>query len=136
MFGIYNIVVMLALLPVLGIYGAAIASGSAQALKNLFIWWHVRRRARWMNVRAALLFGFLLWSGVVALGYLFKEITEWHPFVDLVTGAVVIGLAFLLHVRTPAIARSDRRLLELILGGKERAALRRVGLVDTPSASS
>jgi O-antigen/teichoic acid export membrane protein len=49
----YNIVAMLLLIPYLGLYGAAIASGSAQALKNLFVWWHVRHHAVWLNGRIA-----------------------------------------------------------------------------------
>ena len=33
----------------MGLYGAALAIGSSQILKNSFIWWHMRRRAVWVN---------------------------------------------------------------------------------------
>ena len=136
MFGVYNIIVMLMLLPVLGIYGAAIASGTAQALKNLFIWWHVRRRARWINAASALLWGGFLWCGVMAAGQLLKGVTGGQPIVSLLSGFVICGLGVLVHVRSPAIAPSDRTLLEAVLRGRERAALRWLGLVGGSRASS
>ena len=34
----YNVAAMLVLIPHWGLYGAAVASGSAQAFKNLFVW--------------------------------------------------------------------------------------------------
>ena len=51
-FAVYNAVAILALVPLAGLYGAAIATGTAQAMKNLFVWWHVRDTARWTNFRA------------------------------------------------------------------------------------
>jgi O-antigen/teichoic acid export membrane protein len=136
MFGVYNIIVMLLLLPVLGIYGAAIASGTAQALKNLFIWWHVRRRARWINAAGALLWGGFLWCGVMAAGQLLKGVTGGQPIVSLLTGVVICGVGVLVHVRSPAIAPSDRTLLGAVLQGRERTALRWLGLVGSPRVSS
>ena len=53
-FGIYNLVAILVLVPIAGVYGAAIATGSAQAMKTLYLWWHVRDMARWTNFRAVL----------------------------------------------------------------------------------
>jgi O-antigen/teichoic acid export membrane protein len=134
-FGVYNIIVMLMLLPVIGIYGAAIASGSAQALKSLFIWWHVRRRARWVNVASALFWGGLLWFGIMAAGQFFKGVAGGHAVASLLTGVALIGLGVLLHVRSPAISRFDRALLTGVLHGRERSALRWLGLIDRPRAS-
>ncbi len=62
-FAAYNVLAMLVFIPWWGLYGAALASGSAQALKNLFVWWHVRRRAVWLNARhGAPSFSLLLWG--------------------------------------------------------------------------
>jgi O-antigen/teichoic acid export membrane protein len=41
-FGIYNFVASLLLIPRWGVMGAAIATGSAGLLKNLFVWWCLR----------------------------------------------------------------------------------------------
>ena len=127
-FAIYNVVALLALLPFAGLYGAAFASGSAQALKNLFIWWHVRRRAVWNNARGALLSGALLWGSVVALCCGINAFLEVPALVQLIIGAVVCGAAALLYLRTPAISATDRALLASVLGGREARILRRLGL--------
>ncbi len=66
-FGIYNVIALLVLIPIMGVYGAAIASGSAAVMKNGFVWWHVRKRARWMNAGRALLAGLTLWLTVIVV---------------------------------------------------------------------
>ena len=127
-FAIYNVVALLALLPFAGLYGAAFASGSAQALKNLFIWWHVRRRAVWNNARGALLSGALLWGAVVALCCTLNALLDVSALVQLIMGVAVCGAAALLYLRTPAISATDRSLLASVLGGREAGILRRLGL--------
>jgi O-antigen/teichoic acid export membrane protein len=127
-FAIYNVVALLALLPFAGLYGAAFASGSAQALKNLFIWWHVRRRAVWNNARGALLSGALLWGGVVALCCVLNAVLDVPALVQLIIGAAICAAAALLYLRTPAISATDRALLASVLGGREAGILRRLGL--------
>jgi len=127
-FAIYNVVALLALLPLAGLYGAAIASGSAQTLKNFFIWWHVRRRAIWTNARGALLSGLLVWGTAVAACCALKAILDVPPLVQLIIGVAVCGAAALLYLRTPAISLTDRALLAAVLGGREAGMLRRLGL--------
>jgi O-antigen/teichoic acid export membrane protein len=127
-FAIYNVVALLALLPLAGLYGAAFASGSAQMLKNFFIWWHVRRRAIWTNARGALLSGALLWGAAVALCSLLKAILDVSALVQLIIGVAICGAAALVYLRTPAISLTDRALLASVLGGREAGILRRLGL--------
>jgi len=127
-FAIYNVVALLALLPLAGLYGAAFASGSAQALKNFFIWWYVRRRAVWTNARGAILSGVLLWGAAVAVCCLLKAILDVPALVQLVMGAAICGAAALIYLRTPAISSTDRALLASVLGSREAGILRRLGL--------
>ena len=61
-FAIYNVVALLVLVPIAGVYGAVIASGSAQVFKTLFIWWHVRHRARWLQGGLAFASALVLWG--------------------------------------------------------------------------
>jgi O-antigen/teichoic acid export membrane protein len=133
-FGIYNVAALLALLPIAGLYGAAIATGTAQAMKNGFIWWHVRDRARWTNARAALLSGLVLWGSVVAVCYLLKGVMGSSAILDLTAGAVVIGLGGLIHVRGAAISGSDRDLLGVVLRGREARIFRLIGLLREKSS--
>lgn len=128
-FGVVNVLGMLALLPVFGVIGAVIASGTAQALKNGFIWWNVRQRGRWINAPVALLAGASLWGIVGVLGFLAKDVGGHQPLVTLVAGAVLVSSAFLLHVRGPALSPSDRAILESLLRGRESALLRHIGLL-------
>lgn len=125
---IYNIIALLTLIPLFGLYGATFASGSAQLLKNGFIWWHVRDRAVWLNGRAAILGGLLLWGSVVGICYGLKEITHLPPIVHLGFGVVVCGIAALIHLRGPALSQSDRKILASVMGGKEATLLRRLGI--------
>jgi len=125
---LYNIVALLALIPLFGLYGATFASGSAQLLKNGFIWWHVRHRAVWLNGRVALTSSLLLWGSAVGLCYGIKALTHWPPIAHLVIGMIICGFAALIHLRSPALAPSDRRILASVMGGKEGAVLRRLGI--------
>lgn len=137
-FGIYNVVALLALLPIMGVYGAAIASGSAQAMKNGFIWWHVRRRARWENAGAALLVSLILWAGVVAACRALGAMLHGLPVVNLGVGAIIVATAGLAHIRGPAFSAGDRSILSGVFRGKEAEWLRRIGLLrhaGTGSAS-
>ena len=128
-FGLANIAGMLALVPVFGVTGAVVASGTAQAIKNVFIWWHVRQRARWVNARSALVSGAGLWVMVIVLGTLVKNFSEHRPLVSLGTVGLLVAGAVLLHVRGPALAESDRTILASVTRGRESSLLRRLGLL-------
>lgn len=128
-FGIYNVIALLALLPIMGVYGAAIASGSAQAMKNGFIWWNVRRRARWTNAGAALLVSLGLWAVVVFACRALGAMLQGMPIISLGVGIIIVAAAGLLHVRGPALSVEDRRILSSVFRGREVAWLRRIGLL-------
>jgi O-antigen/teichoic acid export membrane protein len=132
----YNIVAMIVLLPVAGIYGAILARGSAEAFKNLFIWWWVRHRAEWMNVRAVLVIAPLLWGAVAATCYAVKRELPGSPILQLVFGALMCGVGLLIYVRTPAIAAADRVILASVFHGKEARVLQRLGLMKPTNAKA
>lgn len=134
-FGIYNAVALLALVPLAGVYGAAIATGTAQIMKNGFIWWHVREFARWTNAARGLLLSIGLWALVTAGCRGLAAATEWSPLLDLTIGTVVVALAAVLHVRGPALASEDRRILAAVFRGREARILRRIGVVRAGSAA-
>jgi O-antigen/teichoic acid export membrane protein len=127
-FAIYNVAALLTLVPLAGLYGAAFASGSAQTFKNFFIWWHVRRRAVWINARAALLSGALLWGGAVAACSLLKTLVPVPALGQLIIGVAIYTATLLIYLRTPAISESDRALLASVLGSRRAGLLRRLGL--------
>lgn len=127
-FGLYNVAALLLLVPSLGVAGAAIASGSAQAMKYCFIWWRVRDLARWLNARAAMMASLGLWAGTIGTCHIAKLLPGQHPILQLSIGALLIGIATVVHVRGPAISPDDRRILSALMVGKEAKWLRRLGL--------
>jgi O-antigen/teichoic acid export membrane protein len=134
LFLIYNVATMLVLLPVYGLYGAAISTGTATLLKNLFIWWHVRDTARWTNIRSVVGIVVLLWGTLIGACYAIKAVLPAPPIVQMLIGAVLCVGATLIHIRSPAIADSDRDLLGQLLHGRESAMLRKLGLAPPHAA--
>lgn len=130
---IYNVLALLVLIPIAGLYGAAIATGSANFLKNLFIWWHVRERAKWMNLGAVLVNGVMIWGAVVAVCYALKSWLLAPSIAHLGLGIVVCAVATLVYVRSQAISSSDRSILESIMRGKALQLIRWVGLLRRPA---
>src|ERR1700761_104545 len=129
MFAAYNILAMFLLVPFLGIYGAAIAGGTAQAMKNFFIWWCVRKRAKWTNAGSAVSSSLGIWGLVVALCYGLKVLLPTPPLVQLIMGGAIFVVAGLIYVRTPALSPADRDLLRSIVPDKAAKIMRRTGLI-------
>ncbi|MEX2343375.1 MAG: oligosaccharide flippase family protein [Steroidobacteraceae bacterium] len=129
-FGIVNLLAMLALIPILGVYGAALATGICDVLKNLFIWWPVRHTARWTNFWAAMGATALCWSVFYVLCSTLKSQLPMGPFVQLMLGAAICIVATAAYVRTPVMSSSDREILGSVLKGKERRWLKLAGLVS------
>ena len=130
---LYNLAALFVLVPALGIYGAALASGSGQVLKNFFIWWHVRGRARWTNWGQSLSVSLGLWGAAVLLCYALKRFVPVPPLAQLAMGGVVFAVTALIYIRTPALSQSDRTLLASVLRGKEVGFLQRIGLLTRPA---
>jgi O-antigen/teichoic acid export membrane protein len=128
-FAIYNVLALFVLVPSLGLYGAALAIGSAQWLKATFVWWHVRRRAVWLNARSSIATSVALWGGTVAVCYGMKSALAVPAIVQLLLGLAVFGCAAMIYVRCPALCKSDRDLLQRLFGGKEARLLRGLGFL-------
>ncbi len=124
----YNVLAMLLLIPRLGLYGAAIASGSAQLLKNVFVWWYVRRRAVWLNAASSLSSSLLLWSATALCGLAIDRLLPMAPLLQLAVGIVLFGLVTLAFLRGPALCRTDRELILRLFPGREMRLLRALGL--------
>ena len=129
LFAAYNVLAMFLLVPWLGIYGAAIAAGTAQTAKNLFVWWYVRDRAVWTNARASVLSSVGIWGTVVGLCYAIKTVLHAPALVQVVMGALIFIPAGLLYIRSPALSRSDREILKTVTPGKAAGIMQRVGFL-------
>jgi len=133
---IYNVIALLVLLPILGVYGAAIASGSAQVLKSCVIWWHVRTNARWCNAGRSVIASVSLWGAAVALCYGIKHVIGDRPVINLAIGALILLAASFVQLRGPAVADSDRVILGSVFRGREATILTRIGLLKRARAET
>ncbi len=128
---VYNVIALIVLLPILGLAGAAIASGSAQVLKSTYIWWYVRQDGRWLHWQGALATCVLLWGGAVVVCWFLRQIVTVHPMVHLLVGAIIMGSTALLYVRSPALSASDRSILGSVLSGREQRLMKLVGMIPS-----
>jgi O-antigen/teichoic acid export membrane protein len=129
LFGLYQVGAMLVLIPALGLYGAALSSGSFHALRNFWIWWQLRRQVRWRNIKGVLVMGLLVWGSVVAICSLLRMTLPHLPaIVQMLTGGVVCGIGALAFLRSAGISRSDREILANLMHGREARVLRWLGL--------
>ncbi len=133
MFAAYNVLAMIVLIPMMGLYGAAVAIGTSQLLKNCFVWWHVRRRAVWLNAGISFLSSVALWSVTVAVCFAIKTTIAAPAIIQLLLGIIVIGAAALMQMRGPVLCPSDRDLLLRLFQGREVRVLRALGLLNPPA---
>jgi O-antigen/teichoic acid export membrane protein len=128
-FALYNVLALVVLIPVAGLYGAVIATGSATLFKNLFVWWHVRQRARWVNFAVTTLSSILIWGGAVITCLLLKTWLDIPVWGQLIIGLVICGTTLLAHVRTIGLSESDRKTLASVLRGREKRLLQVAGVI-------
>jgi hypothetical protein len=133
-FAIYSVAMLLILIPIAGVYGAAIAHGSAQTLKNLFIWWHVRDMARWTNLRVVTMMSLVIWGPWVAVCLALKELVAVPPALHLAVGTILCGLGAVLYARSPVLSLSDREILASVFHGREARVLAWLGVTRTANA--
>ncbi len=134
LFAIYNVVAMVVLVPYFNVYGAVLASGTAQILKNAFVWWTVRKRAVWLNAWASLASSIGLWGGASVVFYGLKVLLPIPPLPQLLLGLVVCCAIGVVYVRSPVLSESDRSIMSSILGEKAAGLMRRFGLLPAPRA--
>jgi O-antigen/teichoic acid export membrane protein len=130
LFALYNIAALVFLIPTFGVAGAAIASGSAQIMKYAFIWWRVRRLARWTNAIVALVTCVVVWGAVAIACQVAKRILPDVALLQLGLGSVAVAVGMIVHLRGPGLSAADRRILATLLAGKESKALRWIGLLQ------
>jgi O-antigen/teichoic acid export membrane protein len=128
LFGIYQILAMLVLVPLLGLLGAAVATGTFHLFRNLFVWWRVRDQARWLNFRAVLLSATLVWGTAVLISVGARNLAT-SPLAAMAWGLLICVLAMLAYVRSPALSRSDRELLAQLFHGREARLLHTLGIL-------
>jgi O-antigen/teichoic acid export membrane protein len=127
-FSIYNILANLALIPIIGVAGAVVASGTAVLMKNLFIWWFVRDLGKWHGAVRFLGLSAFLWGAFVVLVLVGSRLLPEQPIQQLLIGVPLWCGFFLLHLRTWAFTGEQREIVGKLFSGSESRALRLLGL--------
>jgi O-antigen/teichoic acid export membrane protein len=128
-FAIYQVIAMLTLIPLGGLYGAAIATGTMHLLRNAYVWWRVRELARWHNWFSAIWQGTGIWAVATVICLLLKHYTASGPLVAMICGVPVFALALVIYLRSAALSGEDRSMLAGLLHGSEAAVLRWLGVL-------
>jgi O-antigen/teichoic acid export membrane protein len=137
LFGLYQVGAMLVLVPTLGLYGAALATGSFHALRNFWIWWQLRRQVQWRNIKGVLAMGLLVWGSVIIVCSLLRMLLPQLPAIaQMALGGVICGLGALAFLRSPGISQSDREVLANLMHGPEARFLRWLGLAPRGQVST
>ncbi len=135
-FVVYNIVSMLTLIPMFGIVGAAVSSGSSVLFKNLFVWWCVRSHAKWLNFGRAACSTLVVWGAYYALGSFLKGILQIPHIAHMIIGGFVALVFFLVYVRSPVLSLGDRDLIGSIARQREHRLLEVFGIIKKASPST
>lgn len=132
-FAFSNILGLLVMVPLAGIQGAAISTGTSIALKNVFIWWHVRHSARWRNWRPALASAALVWGTFWLVGTELKRLVAGPPLLQLVIGGLLCAAWALVFLRTAALSLADREMVSRLVSGRVADLARALGVTPRES---
>src|SRR5450631_627891 len=129
LFGLYQVGAMLVLVPALGLYGAALSTGTFHAFRNFWIWWQLRRQVQWRNINGVLTMGLFVWGSVAGVCSLLRMFLPQLPaIVQMAVGIVICSVGGLAYLRSPGISQSDREVLANLMHGREARVLRWLGL--------
>ncbi|MEO5378945.1 MAG: oligosaccharide flippase family protein [Magnetococcus sp. DMHC-6] len=126
-FAVYNILADILLIPLLGIMGAVVATGTTQLLRAGYLWFFVRDCVHFRGMGKVLGLTLIYWLVVAGLvrGMGLWMVSAW---VVLVMGLCMFMLAFIIFLRLNIFNRVEKRVLQnwLNQGGK---MARMVGLL-------
>jgi O-antigen/teichoic acid export membrane protein len=111
-FAFYNIAADILLIPVLGLWGAVLATGTATLGKNLFVWFFVRKEASFSGMLGffAALIAFWTITGASIWGLdRFFELSSTGQFIS---GALLITAGFLLQFRLGLFTQNEAGILQ------------------------
>ncbi|MCP5328977.1 MAG: oligosaccharide flippase family protein [Steroidobacteraceae bacterium] len=134
-FGLYQVLAMLVLIPALGLYGAALSTGSFHLLRNLFVWWNVRDLARWTSWRSTIMSALFVWGATLAIGWVVTTWLSLPPLLDLILVGLLCALAALVYFRAPGLCATDRELIGNVMQGREARLLRLAGILAPASGA-
>lgn len=110
-FGVYNLLADIILIQFFGIWGAVIATGTANFAKNIFIWLFFKKEASFRGTGPFLLRLILLWFGYSGLIYSLKMVIT-DELIFLAIGIALAIIVFYLQFRFIHLAEVEKQMLQ------------------------
>jgi O-antigen/teichoic acid export membrane protein len=126
-FGILGVAATVISIPTFGVDGAVVAGGTAILLKNLFIWFFVRKLARWTNAKAFVTSSALVWSGFAVVAVQQRNWLAAHPALALATGLLIWAVFLVVQLRV-AVPPEQRAVVANMFSGREQKLLQLLGI--------
>ncbi len=127
-FAAYNIVAALVLIPVFGVYGAILATGTAQLFKSIFVWFFVREVACFRGMGGFFLSQLVLWSLCwAAVTYLVADMSN---LVALIVALLFVGVCSLLGLRLAHFNEVESNLIRKVGGPRASHILETTGVIQ------
>jgi len=113
-FAFYNIIADIILIPLIGIWGAVLATGTAILGKNLFIWYFVRREASFAGLGIFFSRLVFFWSVTGALLWRANNLIELSIVGHFLLGSLLIAISFILQFQLRLFTLNEAGILRKV----------------------
>jgi O-antigen/teichoic acid export membrane protein len=128
LFGIYNVVALLVLIPHFGLVGAAVATRTTDILVKAFLWWFVRDHASFAGMQRFFLVTLGVWASYVIVTYF--AISAIHSPLGKLACALAMAFAWwLAYLRLSLLSSDEADTIESVLRHRYRTWLIRAGVL-------
>ena len=125
-FAAYNVITIVILIPLFGVIGAAISTGTAIFFKNVFIWYFVRHVASFRGMARFFIQQVALWS---LCWFLLRFIdARFGNYMTIGLTVVIVGVFGLLSLRLADLSPSDREIIGKLSGSRFHRLVQFAGL--------
>ena len=122
-FSIYNLVADVVLISFFGIWGAAVATGSAILAKNCFIWFFVRQDANFCGMSPFFIKILLFWLSIALITQMLLQSVPLPIPLELILGILIFSIAFFLQFRLDYYSLTEKKALAQAALGNPRLNL-------------
>lgn len=127
-FILYNVVALLWLVPRIGVLGAAIATGTALIMKELFIWWHVRDLASLRGMARFFSMSLAYWLAFAAVSFFVRKISV-APLAEFCIGTLLFAAFGLIYLRIPLLSVREKQFIRNVAPDKMRPVLVKLAFI-------
>jgi O-antigen/teichoic acid export membrane protein len=126
-FAAYNVAAAIVLIPIIGAYGAIVATGTAQLFKSLFVWFFVKDVATFRGTGMFFFTQIALWISCWAtVTFVARDMAD---FWSLITAIIIVGLFAMFGVRFARFNNRESELIRRVSGTRVARVLEAVGII-------